>query len=410
MVNINEEMLCLDDITHLDENCILHILNTVSLNSVTVPATLFPFVAGKAIISLDTGLQKTSVMCALAMLNKVVSPNKKVLMIIPKEATHNVDKIKLWVKPLTCGLITAELTVEERIHEFMRNVDVLIITPRLMFSPVFVNTWLLYLKDSVSQIIVDEAHFANLTTQGGYMLRYLSENTERFFMLTATPGSKLKQFEFLCSLCNPELPYYSHTRKDIGIEDEYNVDVITVPEYSIINEYTNAPDVNSYRKFREYIPPNSTLMQKFLDRASQECDGLFTTGLVYTRFRNAQSEMDKYLTEQEIFHEVLNADSSIAHRSYVGSNLPQLTLSTLTTAIDIPSNNLYVWGWCHDMIQLVGRLNRTYDSKTINITIQLLDSEIESTLESCYETLELQEVTSKSTQLFRKIINLLEGR
>ena len=110
---------------------------------------------------------------------------------------------------------------------------------------------------------------------------------------------------------------------------------------------------------------------------------------------------------------MINSETSIQNRLSISNKVKtgnvDIVITTLTTAIDIPMNCVATWGWCSDIVQLVGRLNREYKKKDITIYLQLLEFEIELLEKHLDSLTELAIVTDKSTSLFSAIAKKIRG-
>ena len=102
-----------------DYSAIETILHGTKMNEITASATLCSVVAKRIIVSLDTGLQKTSIMGALAIISRVRSKFTKLpLLVIPKEASHNIPIIEKWLKGFHLTVLDSELGVKGRLPKY----------------------------------------------------------------------------------------------------------------------------------------------------------------------------------------------------------------------------------------------------------------------------------------------------
>ena len=365
------------------------------------------------ILSLDTGLQKTSVLAALLIVNKVKYPTGVSLVIIPPEANKNISIIKKWTPLLRHAVLHSEAGYEGRIPEhlklFLDNADTVFISPKLLFSDDFVNLWNKVLKHKITNVLIDESHLlANPDTQSGYMLKYLAEHTKEMSLLTATPGDTFRQFRFLTGLCDKEMPYYSKSRKDLGLEGEFFVSVSNYCENDLRELYLNIDEPNRSHKYRAHLPSNSPLLTDIVNYAAKS-DG--STCLIYTRHLEPQQVIADTLRSKGYDVAVINSSVSSEERKQIGQGIkfarPQIVLTTVTVAIDIPTTNIYLFGWCPDITQFVGRANREYRKKDLNIHMQIIDYEKERVKEALSDSIQLTEYTDKSNRLYWSILDKL---
>lgn len=75
-------------ISSVEPRSIYNILRHVSLNYYTASAVLIGTAVGRVILSLETGLQKTSVLAAISLFQKTIQPDKLQLIVIPPEANR----------------------------------------------------------------------------------------------------------------------------------------------------------------------------------------------------------------------------------------------------------------------------------------------------------------------------------
>ena len=399
---------------NVDSTSIDTILHKAKLNEITASATLLSMVIKRTIISLDTGLQKTSVMCALGKISRIVSGfNKIPLLVIPKEASHNIPKIKEWLTGLHVSVLDSEFGVEGRIPTYNELIsdktDILIISPRLLFSRDFVNMYILGANKLIDTIIIDEAHIlSNPETQYGHMLRLLSERVERLYLLTATPGRNPEEFEFLSSLVNPNYGYISVTRKDLDIEGDFHIIMKKMSTNDIPKDDVRLEEPNKLYRYRKSVSKNSKLVKEMMIFLK---NNHHTGILVYTRFLEAQRVLYDLLRKEGIRVEMVNSNTSANERLQVGERVKNdevdIVITTITTSLDIPFKCVACWGWCSDIVQLIGRLNRSYDKKDIVIYLQLLEFEIELLEKHIDALTELAFLTDKSTSLFNSIYKKL---
>ena len=399
----------IESLSSLEYTCIQDVLHGARLNETTATATLIGTVVERIILSLDTGLQKTSVLAASLLLEHTKYPNGVSLVIIPPEASKNIDIIKKWTPLLTHVVLDAENGVQGRnrkhIDILLDKANVVFISPLLLFSDDFVLVWNAKLKHKVKTLLIDESHLlSNPDTQSGYMLKYLSSQIDNLILLTATPGNTFRKFKFLCELCHEETPYYSVSRKDLELEGKFNVLTKIFKENDLYQVYQKIDEPNRRRKYREHVPKDSPLLTDVLAYA-RALKG--KTCIIYTNYLNAQDEIYAALKEAGYAVEKINSSVPPNERMRIGQDIKyaktQIVITTVTVAIDIPTTNLYLFGWCPDIVQLVGRMNREYRKKDITIRLALIDYESHKVKEEMWDSILLTEVTAKSSQLFHSI-------
>lgn len=403
----------LEELSSVEPRSIYNILRHVSLNFYTASAVLLGAANERTILSLETGLQKTSVLCGLSLMELVKQPDMLQLIVIPPEANNNIPLIKKWTPFVNFVHLHSLDGVSGRMPVYRditnkRTTNAIIISPKLLFSDDFVVTWNLFLKDKVGSLIIDEVQLmSNPDVQSGYMLKYLSSNIKNLYFLTATPGRDLRQFKFLCGLCDNQYPYLSITRADIGIEGEFHTSSTLIIENDVWREFRLFDEPNRLRRYRENFVEESPLTKDLLRYVSMtKRNGL--SCLVYVGYLRSQSQMSEYLKKNRFTVEVINSEVSSEDRKRISDKVKRrevdVVLTTVTIAIDIVTNALFLYGWCSDIVQLVGRLLRTYDKKDIFIHMSMLDFEYENAKKYLLELVTLVEETDKSPKLVMSLL------
>lgn len=403
----------LDEISSVEPRSIYNILRHVSLNYYTASAVLLGSVNERTILSIETGLQKTSVLCGVSIMELVKQPDKLQLIVIPPEANNNIPLITKWTPFVNFVHLHSLDGLKGRIPVYgnitnKTTTNAIIISPKLLFSDDFVVTWNLYLKDRIGSLIVDEVQLmSNPDVQSGYMLKFLSNNIKNLYFLTATPGRDLKQFKFLCGLCNNTTPYLSITRADIGIEGEFHTSSTFFCENDIWREFRPFDEPNRLRRYRENFVEESPLTKDLLRYVSMtKRNGL--SCLVYVGYLNSQTQIAEYLKKEGFTVEAINSNVSSEERKRISDSVKRrevdVVLTTVTIAIDIVTNALFLYGWCSDIVQLVGRLLRTYDKKDIFIHLSMLDFEYENAKQYILELIDLVHETDKSPKLAMSLL------
>ena len=398
----------LEKISSVEPRSIYNILRHVSLNYYTASAVLIGTAVGRVILSLETGLQKTSVLAAISLFQKTIQPDKLQLIVIPPEANKNIPLIQKWVPFVKYAQLDSVSGIDGRMPTHRKIVyeqaDAIFISPKLLFSDDFVILWNTFLKHKVGSLIIDESHLlANPDTQAGYMLKYLSQSVRDMFLLTATPGRNLKQFAFLCNLCQVDTPYLSLTRADIGIEGNFHTTSTRFDEDQLYKLYKPFDEPNRLMRYRENFLEESPLTRDLLKYLKANSG---SPCLVYMGYLRSQEQMESLLTKMGYRVAVINSGTQTSQRTEIGKNINKydVILSTVTIAIDIPVNHLFLFGWCSDIIQLVGRLLRTYTKKDIHIHLSLIDFELENVRGQLLDLLHLQYETEKSDKLVMSML------
>ncbi len=391
----------------VESEFVKYLLSEVTLNDTTAMVTLAASQLESAMISLDTGLQKTSVIAALSVIKSLQRHRCGLnLIVIPTQAWHNVSKLVAWTKPNRTVVLDSLKGVDGRLPSyevlFNTEVDNIIISPKLLFSKDFVNLYVMFLSNSIKSILFDEAHLiATEATQGAHMIKALSERADNVYLLTATPGKSFEQFDYLLDLVGGSESYISLTREDLDIGDNFNVTIEQCYEF-LIDDETDKNELNRRARYRNPVESNSEV-EYFVTKVVRS-NG---QSLVYCWYRNMQMNLKNEFESRGLRVAINNADTSSKERDEISrkvrANEVDVVLTTTTEALDIPCDNLFLWQWTSDIIQLVGRLNRSYTSKTINVFFRMFNFESERIREQLYYMIDLYCHQAKSVKLITEI-------
>lgn len=168
---------------------IRNVVTDKNLTQSQIVATVFGLVQKRVMFSLDTGLGKTVLACAL--LNLTLTKGDKAVFVLKRFSLNELyKKIKSSIrKDLRVGFITSEYKVIDRMI-FRREADIcdILVISSDSISETNVNEYLFINCKSIKIIVIDEMHlFSNLTSVESRLMQSMVKYSEYAFALTATP-------------------------------------------------------------------------------------------------------------------------------------------------------------------------------------------------------------------------------
>lgn len=364
-----------------------------ALTEITYPALrdyqaidLLHILAVKSFICMyDTGLGKTYVAGGFFKALKNANIGDKFLAFT---TNSNVSSFCNEIKKCT-GLRCVFYT--ESVNNILRPIDVdqydvIVLTHGCLNMVEHMKVLSLYL-DSFKAVVVDELHLVSNFNESkrGLLMQSILSRFEYKLGLTATPmTTDESQLAKALHMINPDMvPNWKTLTKDLkdygkGILDPSLYDLFVVRQREFNNHRGYLVEIDPLESQVEvsgegmfYTTKGEGAYNSFEKVIEIQMEHYKKKGLIYSNLKNVQKALYEFLTEFGLKVMLINGDMSRAEKDKRAKeyrdNHYDFVITNITEAIDLTSDYVIFYEFTSHVKQLIGRAERTLDSKELPI-------------------------------------------
>lgn len=385
-------MILPQDVVKLSSvKAIRNILKGITLDDFQTVDVLTALVRKRCIIGHDTGLGKTLIASAIMkMLHNENNSRKFIFIAKRSQFQQTPDKIADATGLKVVAISSEGSSINENIldNSFLKN-DVIMLSAEALNSTVIMSRIYAHRK-LFCALIVDEAHeFTNFyEANRSFRLECMSHAFEYFIQLTATPmTTELEQFTRLLYMVDKrtfndfrgvarlleqgkldiekEYPgiYIRRTRKDLGIQSDYNpISILVEPTKEQFGASGNS--MFKLTKGPGAEPQIEKLIETILNERPHK-------GIVYIRHHAVRKYVEIQLQAEGIRFASINGMTPMLSRKGIMdafvNNEYDVVLISVTTSIDLNCDYIFFYEFTSDVKQVIGRGERGLIPKALNI-------------------------------------------
>lgn len=376
-------------------NAFKHLLNGITLVDFQTIDVLLTLAIKKNIITAETGLGKTIIACAVikALHNK--DPKTKFMFVSYKSLLTQVTEDLREYTGLRVGELTGEYSSFSNFmsKDLWNTSDILVVTPQALNNPTTVSELYKVARNNITGIVLDEIHLLQNYLESSYswMIKGITYSCEYVVGLSATlMTTSLQQIANIAHIVNPELffnprkllremesgespvrnypgVFISRTRRDLGIISNYKTDsIFTEPHEIHLGEIVGP--VTQTTKGPGSVRQRDALINKIIEHKSKG-----RKGLVFIHHTLVREWVEEGLREKGIsFLSLHGKITSRVERDRIQEEFNQsdtgLLLTSVTRGLNLDSDYLILYEFNAELKQILGRIERGLNPKTLYIT------------------------------------------
>lgn len=423
-----------------------NLVNGITLDWFQTYSVAYALVVKNVILSLDTGLGKTLIACAVMNWYKKAFPHLKWIYLVERNNyEQTLNKLRQHTDLAVVGTTgESDAIVDAFVKTDIDTIDCVVLTYEAIRS-LSVNKYLFRERRFFKNLIVDESHnLGNISSQVYKLVRALCVNMEFKMFMTATPLKvsprqmiaqyemlnreafqetdyegyarqfevrddlgKVVDYQFLDELAHDiQLHYVNFTRDELGLKGKYRVRLRMCDSPMDLA----VADIKRSELARELKSrPNCNALAKLKDECLEHIfDG--KKGLVYANQNAIKDAVGKALADAGLKVEIVDGRSVNRKRREQILNLFKageidVVVTNITAGLDLPCDFIIMYELSVDIKQLIGRAERGLQGNSIDLSFYITkdSEEIDYFINNIYKRgILLQEVCKKDVSELKK--------